>query len=87
MLCEGVARRNLKETPWKYIFSERSGGEEYDKILTWSEELNIPGIWGGFWKIAESPKWDRIHTDFMESWWDHSDRFVGVMHNFEHFQS
>ena len=41
-------------------------------MLTWSEELNIPGVLGLFWETAESPKWDRIHMDFMESRWDHS---------------
>ena len=54
------------ETPWKFIVSENSGVEEYDKMLTWSEELNIPGILF-FRKISESSKWDRIHMDFMES--------------------
>ena len=64
------------ETPWKYIFYESSGGDEYDKMLTWSEELNIFGYEDFVRKITDSSKWDRIHTDFMASWWDHSVPFA-----------
>ena len=55
--CRGIVRKIFIETPWKYVyifFFESSGVEEYGKMLTRHEELNIPRIWGLFWKITPS---------------------------------
>ena len=71
MLLRSRGAHDLKEKPMQ-VYSESSVEEEYDKMLAWSEELGAPGIWGPFWKIIESSKWDRIRTDFMGSWWDRS---------------
>ena len=61
------------ETPRKYIFSESEGVEEYDNMLTWSEELNMPGIWGYFSpsllnEIAYTKIWDHSLYRLPKGW-------------------
>ena len=58
------------ETPWKYIFSESSGGEEYDKLLTWSEKYSRD--MRTFFEKLPSLLNEIAQTDFMESWREHS---------------
>ena len=93
-------QRTLMETPWKYIFSESSGVEEYDKMPTRSEELNIPRIWGLFSTKLPSLLNKTAYTEMLwkvggttlcrlpKSWSKKPviDWFVGVKHKFEDSQ-
>ena len=72
MLLRRRSAQSFNGNPMKvYIFWNLKSGKIRQNVnLKWGTKYSRD-MMTFLEKITESSKWDRIHTDFMESWWDH----------------